>query len=121
MSVGRKLDDHVSALVDDPYVVLRVDANGVGHLEAVQAFANLANEASVLIEFEEARTFTAARVHKDVALRVCGHADALAQIGPGRELQKIWHGVVRNVLCGGKSLCRRRGALLRQAGCRKKQ
>ena len=121
MSVGRKLDDHVSALVDDPYVVLGIDANGVGHLEAVQAFANLTNEAAVLIEFEEARTLTAARVHKDVALRVCGHADALAQIHPGRELQKIWHGVVRNVLCGGKSLCRRRGALLRQAGCRKKQ
>ena len=50
-----ELDDHVRAFVDRPDVVLRVDADAVRHLEAVETLADLADELAVLVELEEAR------------------------------------------------------------------
>ncbi len=93
----------------------------MGHLEAVQTLADLANEGAVLVEFEEPRTFAASRVDKNVALGVCGHADAFAQVQSRRKLQKIWYRIVRDVLRSGESLGRWRGALLRQAHRCKKE
>ena len=58
-SLGVELDDHVRPLVDDPDVVLRVDAHGVRELEAVQALADLADVGAVLIELEQPRVAAA--------------------------------------------------------------
>ena len=86
-SGGIELDDHVRSLVDDPDVVLRIDAHAVRELEAVAPFADLADVAAVLIELEQARV-GAARVDEDMPLGVGRHANRFAQVQPGRELQK---------------------------------
>ena len=44
---GIELDDHVGAFVDGPDIVLGVDAHGVSEDEAVEAFADLADEGAV--------------------------------------------------------------------------
>ena len=93
---GVELDDHVRPLVDGPDVVVRVDADGVRELEAVQALADLANERAVLIELEQSRV-AAARVDEHVPLRVGRDADALAEIQIRRQLEEVRHRVVRNL------------------------
>ena len=92
---GIELDDHVRSLVDDPDVVLRIDAHRVRELEAVVALADLADVVAVLIELEQARV-GAARVDKDVSLGVGRHAHGFAQIQAGGKLQEIRHRLVRD-------------------------
>ena len=107
---GVELDDHVRPLVDHPDVVLRVDADRVRELQAVQALADLAHEGAVLVELEQPRV-AAARVHEHVSLRVGGDADAFAEIQVGRQLEEVGHRRVRddrNVLRFGLGLGERR-------------
>ena len=95
-----ELDDHVGPLVHGPDVVLRIDAHGVGKLEAVVALAEFADVDSVLIELEQARV-GAAREDKYVSLGVRGHAHGLAHIQAGGELEKVRYRIVgdlRNIL-----------------------
>ena len=94
--LGVELDDHVRPFVDGPDVVVRVDADGVRELEAVQALADLAHERAVLIELEQPRV-AAARVHEHVPLGVGRDADAFAEIQMRRQLEKVRHRVVRNL------------------------
>ena len=90
-----ELDDHVGAFVDGPDVVLRIDADGVGELEAVQPFADFANEVARLVELEQAGVL-AARVDEHVALGIGRDADAFAQIKTGRQLHEVGDGFVRD-------------------------
>ena len=89
-ALGVELDDHVRPLVHDPDVVVLVDADRVRELEAVEALADLADEVAVLVELEQARV-AAARVDEDVALRIGGDADALAEIQVRRQLEEVRH------------------------------
>src|SRR6187399_1493847 len=87
---GVELHDHVRAFVHGPDVVLRVHADGVRHLEAVETLADLADEGALLIELEQPRV-AAAREDEDVALRIARHADPLAEVEVGRQLEEVGH------------------------------
>jgi len=53
--LGIELDDLVGRLVDDPDIVLGIDAHLLGEHEAVDALSNLADERSVVVELEQSR------------------------------------------------------------------
>src|SRR4029453_17133044 len=57
----------------------------VREFEAVRSLADLTHVRAVLIELKDAR-WVAAGIDVDVALRVAGHADPLAEILPDRHL-----------------------------------
>jgi hypothetical protein len=63
----------------------------VREFEAVIALADFLDEGPVLVEFEQARR-VAAVIDEDIALRVCGDGNRLAQILAGRKLQEIRDG-----------------------------
>jgi hypothetical protein len=48
-----ELDDLVRSFVDDPDVVLRVDADGMGDEERVDALADLADEVAARVELKQ--------------------------------------------------------------------
>src|SRR3954468_5638746 len=50
-----ELHDHVAHLIDDPDIVLRVDAHLIGEHEAVSVLADLTDEAAVAVELIELR------------------------------------------------------------------
>ena len=54
-ALGIELDDHVRSFVDDPDVVLWIDAHRVREDEAVEALADLADELARRIELEQPR------------------------------------------------------------------
>ena len=54
-ALGIELDHHVRALVDDPDVVLLVDAHGVGERPGVQVLADLADELACRVELQQLR------------------------------------------------------------------
>ena len=91
LALRAELGDQVGAFVHRPDVVVLVDADRVGEFEAVIALADFLDEGAVLVEFEQARR-VAAVIDEDVALRVGGDGDRLAQILPGRQLQEIRDG-----------------------------
>ena len=68
VAFGIEPGDGVGAFVNDPDVVLRVDAHAVRELEVVRAFADLTDVDAVLIELEQPRV-GAARVDEDMPLR----------------------------------------------------
>src|SRR5579862_8093222 len=74
-----ELDDQVGPFVDDPDVVLGIDAHRVRELKAVKPLAYLAQVFAVLVELEKAGV-GAARVDKDVPLGIGGYADCFAQV-----------------------------------------
>jgi hypothetical protein len=76
-------------LIDSPDVVLGIDPHGVRHRETVQALSDLSDEVSRRIELEEPRGLAAAGVDEDVILRVPRHADTLAHVEVGRQLEKV--------------------------------
>ena len=90
LPVGAELGDHVGPLVHRPDIVLRIDADGMGELEAVIALADLLEEIAVLVELEQARG-GAAMVDEDVPLRIGRDAHRLAEIFAGRQLEEIGH------------------------------
>ena len=101
-----ELDDHVRPFVDAPDVVVLVDADDVGERPGVEAFADLANEAAIGTKFEQLRCGGAvgwsertirSREYEDVALGVGCHAGAFAEIHVGRQLEKVWHRLVRDL------------------------
>jgi hypothetical protein len=109
-AVGREFEDHVRSAIDNPDVVLRVDLDGLGEQERIDALADLAHELAVTVELEQARAAVredarasrggicaGASVHEDVALRGGGDPGDLAQIHAVGELQEIG-GFVREVL-----------------------
>src|SRR6185436_15718813 len=91
-----ELGDEIGALVDRPDVVLLVDADRVGELEAVVALANLSREGAVLVELEQACR-VAPVIHVDVAFRVRGDGDRLAEVFPGWKLEEVRDGRDRDV------------------------
>jgi hypothetical protein len=80
LSFRAELRDHVRALVHRPYVVVLVDAHGVGERHAVAARAELLHEVAALVELEQPR-LTAPGVHEHVAFRVGRDPDAFALAG----------------------------------------
>ena len=109
--VGTELDDLARALVDDPDVVLRVDAHAVRDQEAVDALADLATKLPLAIELEEPRAavreqprvaeadgrIAGSRVDEDLPLRVGRHAGHLAEMDVGRHLAAVRRGVERDL------------------------
>ena len=82
-AVGPELDDLVRSFVDDPDVVLRVDADRVREEEAVDALPDLTHERAGLIELEEPR----AAVREDARVAETGRRIAGAGVDekmPGR-------------------------------------
>ena len=89
-----ELHHHRGHLVDDPDVVLRIDANLRGEQEPVDSLADLARELPVAIELEQPRAavrertrrrqrhrrMAGARVDEDVAARIGRHAADFAEI-----------------------------------------
>jgi hypothetical protein len=51
-----ELDDHVGHLIDDPDIVLRVDADLIGEHEAIHVMAEFFDETAIAVELEELRT-----------------------------------------------------------------
>ena len=92
---GVELDHHVRPLVDDPDVVLRIDAHLVRELDAVETDAPLLHEVAVRVELEQPGV-AAAVVHEHVSLRVRRDADAFAEVEVRRKLEEIRHRRVRN-------------------------
>ena len=98
-----ELHDHVGHLVDDPDVVLRIDADLRGEQEAVEALADLARELAVAIELEQPRSamrerarrghrdrrMAGARVDEDVAARIRRHAADFAEIDVVGQRQRV--------------------------------
>ena len=92
-AVRIELHDHVRSGVDDPDVVLRIDAHLLGEVDAVDALADLLDELAGLIELKQARAaviegplvaerrdrVAGARVDEDMALRVGRHAGDFAE------------------------------------------
>ena len=96
--------DHLRRhLIDDPDVVLRIDAHLLRLQEPVDALADLAHELAGAIELEQPRAAVrrrsrdpavvidrraGPRVDEDVALRVRGHAGRFAQVDVRRERER---------------------------------
>jgi hypothetical protein len=93
------LQDHVRTLVDDPDVVLLVDAHRVRERPRKVVLADFAHELALRIELEQLRgdghigrtADIAAREHEHVALRVDRHAGDFAEVNVGRQRQRIGH------------------------------
>jgi hypothetical protein len=73
---GAELDDHVRALIDSPNVVWRIDPHGRSESPGIQMRSDLADIASLLIEFKKPR-FAASGEHKNVPLGIRRHAGRL--------------------------------------------
>src|SRR4029077_18016963 len=100
-SLRIELHHHRGILVDDPEVVLRIDADLRGKQESVHALADLARELPGAIELEQSRTavhewtrrrerhrrVAGAGVDEDVAARIGRHAADFAQIDVIRQCQ----------------------------------
>ena len=103
-TLGVELDDLVRSFVDRPDVVVLVDPNFVGELEAVEPGTDLALEVAILIELEQPSVL-APMIHEDVTRRVRRNTDALAEIQTLGELEEALDGLDRND--GGILVCRR--------------
>src|SRR5439155_11995759 len=102
-SLSVELHHHRGILVDDPEVVLGIDADLRGKQESVHALADLARELAGAIELEQPRTavhewtrrrerhrrVAGAGVDEDVAARIGRHAADFAQIDVVRQCQWI--------------------------------
>ncbi len=103
---------HVAGhLIDDPDVVLRIDADLLGEHEAVACLSDLANEFSGSIELEQARStvrerpraaerhgrMAGSRVHEDIALGVRRHATDFPQVDVIGERQRTCGGIERDL------------------------
>jgi len=73
---GAELDDHVRALIDSPNVVRRIDPHGRSESPGIQMRSDLADIASLLIEFKKLR-FATSGEHKNVPLGIRRHAGRL--------------------------------------------
>src|SRR2546429_6373713 len=99
-----ELHDHVRALVDNPDVVIFIDADIVRKRPGVKVVADLTYEFAGLIEFEQLGSGGAigraagvtAIEHKDVLFRVEGDARGLTQINIVGQFQEINVAVERN-------------------------
>ena len=97
-ALGIELHHLVGRLVDGPDVVLRIDAQAEGGIEAVDVLPQLADELAAGVELEQPRAaaieravvaqrgvgVTGARVDEDAALRVAADAGHLAEVDVGR-------------------------------------
>ena len=102
-AVRIELDHLRRHLIDDPDVVLRIDADLLRLQQPVRALADLADELAGPIELEQARAavrdgarraerdrrVAGARVDEDVALGVGRHAGRFAQVDVVGQLQQI--------------------------------
>ncbi len=91
-----ELGHQVRAFIDGPDVVFLVDADRVGELEPVVTLADLLREVAVLVELEQACR-VAPVVDVDVAFRVGGDGDRLAEVFPRWKLEKVRDGGDRDV------------------------
>ena len=99
-SFGIELHDHVAHLVDDPDIVVRVDAHLGGEHESVDVFADFPHVLARAIELEHPRAAVRERPHgadgdgrmagacidEDVALGIGGDARDFAEIEAGGQL-----------------------------------
>ena len=129
-AVGIELDHLRRSAIDDPDVVLRIDAHRLRVVEAVDADADLADELAGLIELEQPRAGlvegarradrrvrrAGARVDEDVPLRVGRDAGRLAQVDVVGQLQQIGVRVVGDL---GDVLRGERGAERQRRGARR--
>ena len=102
-----ELHDHRGHLVDDPEVVLGIDANLRGKQKPVDALADFAREFPVAIELKQPRSavherprrrhrhrrMAGARVDEDVAARIGRDAADLAEIDVVGQRQRRWRRV----------------------------
>src|SRR5262249_5816219 len=95
---------------DGPDVVVLVDADRMCEFEAVVALPDFPQEVAVLIELEETRRVAPVE-HEDVALRVRGDGDRLAERFPWRQLEEVRHRRERDL-----GHARDRGLRLRERG-----
>ena len=108
---GVELGDRVGPLVDDPQVVVVVEPHRVPVPQPVDASADLAHEVALVVELEQVRGGVAVErsggggagvvQQDDVALRVLGHRQGLAEVHGRRVLQEVGHrheGDLRRVL-----------------------
>ena len=109
MTLGGEPEDHVRSLVDDPDVVLRIDANGMCVGPRIQVLADLTDEVAVGVELEELRgrghvgrsDRVAAREHEDMPPRIDRHSSDLTEVDVVGQFQRIGHrleGKLRNHL-----------------------
>ena len=97
VTLGGEPEDHVRSLVDDPDVVLGIDANGMRVGPRVEVLADLADEVAVGVELEELRRGghvgrtdrVAAREHEDVSIRVDRHSGDLTEVDVVGQFQRI--------------------------------
>ena len=117
-ALGIELHHHVRAFVDDPQVVVLVEADGVGEGEAVGVLAPLLDELVGLVELEQLGRLraarradvAAARVDEQVLLGIERDADGFAD-GVPRGHQRQRDRVVLNLrgVLFEFRLCRQRG------------
>ena len=89
-SLRVELDHHVRPLIDDPDVVLRIDAHLVRELEAIDTDSPFLHKVPVRVELEKPGV-SAPVIHEHVSLRVGRDADAFAEVKIRRELEEIRH------------------------------
>jgi hypothetical protein len=108
---GVELQDLVRRGVNGPDVVLRIDAQTDGGIEAVDILSELADELSGLVELEQSRPavherpvvakrrvgMAGARVDVDLTLRIRAHAGHFADVEVSRRLQEIRNRLERNL------------------------
>ena len=102
-----ELHDGVGPLVDDPQIVLVVEADRVAVAEPVDPLPDFAHEVALVVELEQVGRRVAvqrtagggARVvqQDDVALGVLRHTKRFAQIHGRRVLQEVRHRHIRNL------------------------
>src|SRR5262249_2552041 len=86
-ALGVELDDHVRHLIDNPDVVLRIDADLLGEQERIDILADLANELAVAIELQQPRAAVGKRARgADRNGRMAGpRVDENIALGIGRD------------------------------------
>src|SRR6266511_2937594 len=110
-AVSIELQYLTSGDIDRPDVVLRIDAQSHGGVEAIDVLSEFADELASRIELKESRPtvrkravvaercdrMACSRVHENLALRVRGDAADFAEVRIGWHLQQVGVGIERDV------------------------